>query len=70
MHDLFVCLFCYCFTSHSNIYSSYEDVTIDGERLQNIGLSSGLMYGSVFGPHKQFTFLFCTLFVVNFTLFL
>jgi hypothetical protein len=35
-------LIMYCFTSHSRIFHLYEDVTVAGEGLQNLGLCSAL----------------------------
>jgi hypothetical protein len=35
-------LIIYSFTSRSRIFHSYEDVTVAGEGLQNLGIRSGL----------------------------
>jgi hypothetical protein len=43
-----------CFTSRSSIFRLYGDVTIAGERLQNLGLCSALKAFAQGGVLKEF----------------
>jgi hypothetical protein len=59
----------YCFTSRSRIFHIYGDVTITGEGLQNLGLSSAFRAseqgGILIVPHPDVTHVFSILIEVS-----